>query len=142
VAAVSDIAPGSPLALSPKNKASLTASYLLPLPPTVGDLTASATFVHTDKQLTNYVYEDPATVALMQGNNFGSVPSTDLLNLNLDWTEVARSPFDVSFFVTNVMDKQYYQYIPGIASPGSGAEFAVLGVPRMYGARLRYHFGR
>jgi iron complex outermembrane receptor protein len=98
--------------------------------------------VHTDKQLTNYVYGDPATVALMQGNNFGFVPSTDLLNLNLDWTEVVRSPFDVSFFVTNVTDKHYYQYIPGIASPGSGVEFAVLGMPRMYGARIRYHFGR
>jgi len=142
VAATSSIAPGSPLALSPKNKASLTASYLLPLPQTVGSMTASATFVHTDKQLTNYVYQDPATVALMQGNNFGSVPSTDLLNLNLDWAEVVRSPFDVSFFVTNVTDKHYYQYIPGLASPGSGVEFAVLGMPRMYGARLRYHFGR
>jgi iron complex outermembrane receptor protein len=142
VAAASDIAPGSPLALSPKNKASLTASYLMPLPETIGSLTASATFVHTDKQLTNYVYEDPATAAFMQGNNFGFVPSTDLLNLNLDWSDIAHAPVDVSFFVTNVTDKQYYQYIPGIASPGSGVEFAVLGMPRMYGARVRYHFGR
>jgi iron complex outermembrane receptor protein len=140
-AAGSLIGPGAPLALSPKNKASLTGTYTLPLPPSIGRIIFGATFTHTDKQLTNYVYLDPATVAAI-GKDYGFVPSTDLLNLNLNWNAIAGSAVDVSLFATNVTGKQYYQFIPGLASPGAGVEFGVLGEPRMYGARIRYRFGK
>jgi iron complex outermembrane recepter protein len=140
-AAGTQIGPGAPLALSPKNKASLTGSYTLPLPPSIGRITLGATFTHTDKQLTNYVYLDPATVAAI-GKDYGFVPSTDLLNLNLNWNAIAGSPVDVSLFATNVTGKEYYQFIPGLASPGAGVEFGVLGEPRMYGARIRVRFGK
>jgi iron complex outermembrane receptor protein len=65
-----------------------------------------------------------------------------LLNLNLAWTSIFGSHVDVSAFVTNVTQDHYYKFIPGIGSAGAGAEFAVLGEPRMYGARLRYRFGK
>jgi iron complex outermembrane receptor protein len=139
--ATASIAPGSPLALSPKNKASLTGSYTLPLPASIGRIIFGATFTHTDRQLTNYVYLNPATVAAI-GKDWGFVPSTDLLNLNLNWNAIAGSPVDVSLFATNVTGKEYYQFIPGLASPGAGVEFGVLGEPRMYGARIRYRFGK
>ena len=44
------------------------------------------------------------------------------------------------FFATNVTDKQYFTYIPGIGI-ATGFETAQLGQPRMYGARIRLHFG-
>jgi iron complex outermembrane receptor protein len=137
--ATTSIALGSPLALSPKNKASLTGNYTLPLPGNIGRIILGATFTHTDKQLTNYVYQNPATVAAI-GKDYGFVPSTDLLNLNVNWNDVAGSPVDFSLFATNVTGKQYYQFIPGLAA--TGLEFGVLGEPRMYGARIRYRFGK
>jgi iron complex outermembrane receptor protein len=139
--ATSLITPGSPLALSPKNKASLQANYTLPLPLSIGRVVLGATFVHTDKQLTNYAYLDPTVVTLF-GANYGSVPSTDLLNLNLNLNAIAGSPVDVSFFATNVTGKQYYQFIPGLGSAQLGLETAALGEPRMYGARVRWRFGK
>jgi iron complex outermembrane recepter protein len=132
------ITPGSPLALSPKNKVSLTGNYILPLPPSIGRITFGANIIHTDEQLTSYAYQDPATLAAF-GGNLGLIPSTNLLNLNLNWDSIFGSPIDLSVFGTNVTQKNYYNYVPGLAS--SGSEYAVLGVPRMYGARLRYRFG-
>jgi iron complex outermembrane recepter protein len=140
--ASTNIAPGSPLALSPKNKASGTVAYTLPLPSTIGRIVAAATFTHTDKMLTNYNYLNPAIVALFGGQNLSYIPSTDLLNINLNWNSVVGSPFDVSLFATNVADKHYYGFIPGLGSAGSGIETATLGEPRMIGARLKYHFGK
>jgi iron complex outermembrane recepter protein len=132
------ITPGSPLVLSPKNKVSLTANYTLPLAASIGRIAFGVNIIHTDEQLTSYAYQSPATVAEF-GGNLGLLPSTNLLNLNLNWDSIFGSPIDLSIFGTNVTQKNYYNYVPGLAS--SGSEYAVLGVPRMYGARLRYRFG-
>jgi iron complex outermembrane receptor protein len=128
---------GDPLALSPKNKYTLTATYTLPLGDPIGKISLGATFTHTDSQLANYSDRN-STFAVFQ--NLGNLPATDLLNLNLAWNSVWSKPFDLAFFVTNVTDKQYYTYIPGIAI-GTGFETAQLGQPRMYGARIRLRFG-
>jgi iron complex outermembrane receptor protein len=128
---------GDPLALSPKNKYTLTATYTLPLGDPIGKISLGATFTHTDSQLSNYSDRN-STFAVFQ--NLGNLPATDLLNLNLAWNSVWSKPFDLAFFVTNVTDKQYYTYIPGIAI-GTGFETAQLGQPRMYGARIRLRFG-
>ena len=137
----SALKPGAPLALSPKNKATIEADYTLPLPANIGRVSLGATFTHTDKQLSNYNYLDPAVVALF-GQNLSYLPSTDLLNLNVGWNSVMQSPVDVNFFVTNVTDRQYYTYIPGLGSAALGLETAMLGVPRMFGARVKWHFGK
>jgi len=135
----SEITPGSPLALSPKNKYSLTGNYVLPLAPSIGRVSFGVNFIHTDEQLTSYAYQNPVSLAAF-GSNLGLLPSVNLLNLNANWDSIAGTPIDVSIFGTNVTQKNYYNFVPGLAS--SGAEFAVLGVPRMYGARLRYRFGK
>jgi iron complex outermembrane receptor protein len=135
------ITAGAPLALSPKNKATIEADYVLPLPETLGRVSVGATFTHTDKQLSNYNYLDPTVVALL-GQNFSYLPSTDLLNLNVGWSSIAQSPVDVNFFVTNVADRHYYNFIPGLGSEALGLETATLGEPRMFGARVRWHFGK
>ena len=141
VASQSSIAPGSPLALSPRNKFTLTATYVLPIDRSIGKVAASATITHTDKQLTNYVYQTPAAVALF-GANFGYVGATDLLNLNLSWTGVYGKPFDISLFGSNVTGEHYYSFIAGLGGlTGAGNEFGVVGEPRMFGVRLKYHFG-
>jgi iron complex outermembrane receptor protein len=136
--AISAVAPGSPLVLSPKNKYSLAANYILPLDRSIGSVSLGLTFVHTDKQTTSYVYQDPATLAAF-GKDYGVLASRNVLNGNIGWDQVAGIPVDVSVFGTNLTDEKYYQFVPGLAS--SGAEFGTLGEPRMYGMRLRYRFG-
>jgi iron complex outermembrane receptor protein len=124
-----------------KNKFEVEGNYTLPLPASIGRIIFGATFTHTDKQLTNYNYLDPAVVALF-GQNLSYLPSTDLLNLNLSWNSLAGSPVDLAFFVTNVTQQHYYTFIPGLGSAQLGMESAALGLPRMYGARIRYTFGK
>jgi iron complex outermembrane receptor protein len=124
-----------------KNKFEVEGNYTLPLPASIGRIIFGATFTHTDKQLTNYNYLDPAVVALF-GQNLSHLPSTDLLNLNLSWNSLAGSPVDLAFFVTNVTQQHYYTFIPGLGSAQLGMESAALGLPRMYGARIRYTFGK
>jgi iron complex outermembrane receptor protein len=134
----SEIEPGSPLVLSPENKYSLSGNYTLPLPGDLGRIRVGATFVHTDEQLTSYAYQSPAILAAF-GSDLGTIGARDLLNLNASWESIAGLPVDLSAFATNVTQEKYYQFVPGLAS--SGAEFAVLGEPRMYGMRVRYRFG-
>jgi iron complex outermembrane receptor protein len=126
---------GDPLALSPKNKVTFNASYVLPVNPDLGNITVGATFTHTDKQLTNY---NDRTDPGFAGLDFIGV--TNLLGLNLNWQHVLNHPFDVSVFATNVTGDKYYTFIPGLIG-GTGFETATVGAPAMYGVRLRYDFG-
>jgi iron complex outermembrane receptor protein len=142
VPGVTSMAKGDPLVLSPKNKFTAEADYTLPLPAGIGKVIFGATFTHTDKELTNYDYLDPAVVALFDGVNNSYIPATNLLNLDLTWKAVAGSPVDVAFFATNVTQEHYYSFIPGLGSAQLGLETAVLGEPRMWGARIRYNFGK
>jgi iron complex outermembrane receptor protein len=52
---------------------------------------------------------------------------------------VAGSPVDLSVFANNVTKQEYYTYILDVQQ---GFQSAQLGLPRMYGMRLRYTFGR
>jgi iron complex outermembrane receptor protein len=128
---------GDPLALSPKNKYTLTGTYNLPLGDDIGTVSVGATFAHADSQVSNYGDRYSTFAAL---KNLGTIPATDLLNLNLGWRSVMGKPVDLVFFATNVTNKQYYTFIPGVGL-GTGFETAQLGEPRMYGARIRLHFG-
>jgi iron complex outermembrane receptor protein len=140
-AAAGNITPGAPLALSPKNKYTLSGKYVLPLEGNIGDVSLGATFIHVDEQLTTYAYLNPATVAAV-GGNYGTVAGHDLLNLNVSWSSVFGSPVDITAFATNVANEKYYNFVPGLASAQSAVEFATVGEPRMYGARVRYRFGQ
>lgn len=135
---------GDELPLSPHNKVSVSASYTLPINPDIGKVTLGATFVHTDKQLTNYIDRN-AVLALGDAGasvftNLSYIQPTDLLSLNASWDSVLGKPIDISAFATNVTGEKYYTWIPGLAA-GTGFETAEVGAPAMYGVRLTYHFG-
>jgi iron complex outermembrane recepter protein len=131
--------PGDPLALSPRHKVVLSSRYTLPLDQHYGTVSLGASYLYTARQLTNYAYYNPANVALMHAD-YGSVPGYGLVNLDLGWNSIFGTGLSVSAFGTNVTNKNYYLYIPGLGQ--SGVEFASLGEPRMYGVRLRYSFGQ
>lgn len=135
---------GDPLSLSPKNKFNLSVDYTLPLSDNIGRITIGANLTHTDRQLANYsdraaTFPDGTAIpaALQKLSYLGS---TNLLGLNLNWTQVMGHPIDLSLFATNVTGEKYYTYIPGLAA-AAGLETAAVGAPTMYGVRLKYHFG-
>ena len=121
---------GGPLAFVPKNKLSLTGSYTLPLDESLGPVTVAATFTYQSSEFNSQTAPP----------GFQTLGSEKNLNLNLNWYKVLGKPFDFSLFATNVTDEKYYVSTAGIYS-GFGYDVAILDPPRMFGARLRYHFG-
>ena len=132
---------GSPLELSPKNKAVVSVNYTLPLPTSIGKISAGVTGSHTDKQLANYVYTGDPTNITALGGNYSYLAARNLLDANASWNSIMGSTIDLSFFGTNLTNLHYYSYIPGLGTPAVGFETAVLGEPRMFGVRARYRFG-
>jgi iron complex outermembrane receptor protein len=133
------ISPGTPLVLSPRHKAVMAGSYTLPLDKGIGAVSFGATYIYTSTQQANYTYLDPTVVATM-GANYGSIGSHSLVNVDLSWNDIFGSGVDLMAFGTNVGNTKYFVFIPGLAG-NSGTEFAAIGEPRMYGARIRYRFG-
>ncbi|MDE2410704.1 MAG: TonB-dependent receptor [Sphingomonadales bacterium] len=122
--------PGSELSFSPKNRFTLSGTYTLPLPRSIGQVSLGATYVHTDGQNATSAAASPLY----------RLPATDLVNLNLDWKGVAGTPIDLSLFATNVTN-QIYTVGVGSQYTSGGFENVLVAPPRMYGMRLRYSFG-
>jgi iron complex outermembrane recepter protein len=121
---------GQPLALSPKNRITLTGSYTLPLDESVGRISFGVTYTHTDAN---------RAVSPAAAPNY-LLPASDLVNLNVDWQSAFGKPFDLSFFVTNATNQQVVVY-PGGTYTTNGTVTGVLNQPRMFGFRLKYRFG-
>src|SRR3546814_5288769 len=68
------------------------------------------------------------------------LPSYDVVNARLEWSDVAGRPIDLSVFAKNLFDKEYLS-TGGVAGVGMGWVSAVYGAPRMYGLGLRVRFG-
>jgi iron complex outermembrane receptor protein len=128
---------GDAIVLTPRNKAVVDTSYTLPLASNVGKVSVGGTFSYTGRQLANY---SERTVPGFE--QYSDLPSTGLLDLNASWVDILGTPLDASLFATNVTGKEYFTYVPGLASAGFGFETYTLGQPRMYGLRVRYHFGQ
>lgn len=111
----------------PENKVSVGATYTLPLPESIGEVSLGGVYSWVDEQLADL------------GTPYGTIDSYGVLNLNADWDHIFGSAVDAQLFVTNATDEEYMVYM----SPTWAAGFVsgVTGQPRMVGARLRYSFG-
>lgn len=125
---------GDPLSLSPRNKFSLGANYTLPVDEKIGRISLGVSFNHTDKQNSGFSRRDAAGKV----GGFIVLQPRDILDLNLSWMGIAGSPIDLSLFATNVTGQKYYTYV----LDGGAFAAAQIGAPRMYGARIRYTFGK
>ena len=127
---------GSAFTNAPKHKLTASAAYTLPLDESIGDITFGATFVHS----AGYI-NDGSIPGYVNGIPNGYTPSTNLLNLNLDWKSVAGSPIDLSLFATNVTKEVY-----NVAATGSWLSAGIAEIqpsqPRFYGMRVRFNFGQ
>ncbi|HEX7931453.1 MAG TPA: TonB-dependent receptor, partial [Sphingomicrobium sp.] len=121
---------GQPLALSPKNRVTLTGTYTLPLDESVGQVSFGATFTHTDA--------NRGVSPLVTPNYL--LPAANLLNFNVDWTSVFGRPIDLSFFMTNVTNQKLVVYPAGTYTT-NGQITGQLNQPRMFGFRAKFRFG-
>jgi iron complex outermembrane receptor protein len=129
---------GDPLTFTPAHKLSGTASYTLPLEGDIGQITLSATYSYQSKMYTGYNSRDAAGNIVYPS----VVPGRGLLDLNLNWRDIGGRPLDLGLFANNVTNKEYYNVtLDNFTAPGQGAVTGTVGLPRMYGARLRYRFG-
>jgi iron complex outermembrane recepter protein len=127
--------PGDTLVLTPRSKVSTTGTYTFPIPDTVGRVSLSATFTHTNKELVNYADREAPIPEIAA---FSVLPALNLVNMDLTWKSIAGTHVDASAFVSNLTNKEYYTFVAGLYSPSLGFETAELGQPRFYGVRLRY----
>lgn len=132
-----NITPGTPLTLSPKHSATLSANYTVPLGD-LGSLRFAANYAYTSKMIATYTFVNSPLVAAF-GRDYTYLPAFDLLNVNAGWRDIAQTNIDLDFFVNNLTNEKYLTYYG--AGAGQGVQTAILGQPRFYGLRLRYEFG-
>lgn len=121
---------GGPLPLSPKHKLTISPSVEIPVDESLGRVSLGATYLYTSSQVTSAAAVTP----------FGTVPSFEIFNLNLNWDSVGGAPVDLALFATNLFNEKYYTFMGG-GWQSTGIEYGTMGMPRMYGARLRFRFG-
>ncbi len=119
---------GSALPQAPMNKASVEADYGRALPGNLGDVEVGANYVYTSKEFVS------------QLSPFGTLPSYSLVNMHLNWSDIAGSPVDAQLFVTNLANKFYWNNVSTLYN-FAGFEVRSLAPPRMYGLRIRVRFG-
>jgi len=133
--------PGEDLTFSPENRLVASLDYRLPLPAEVGDVSLGLTYSYTAKQLsTAPPYINPVSQR-PSGSPYAWLPSYEIFNLSANWTGMFGSRFDSALFMSNAFDEEYTTYVPGLYN-SVGFETRMVGVPRMWGARLRYNFGK
>jgi iron complex outermembrane receptor protein len=120
--------PGDPMQYTPKHKASVTIDYALPLADNLGKISFGGTYVYTDPQLVE------------RDNPWGTLPAYSLLTLHAEWRNILQKPVDLSFFMTNATNKYYWTSMVDLTE-SVGWATRTLAEPRMYGFRLRYHWG-
>jgi len=118
---------GSRLPFTPTHKWTVSGTYRLPIDEAKGRVEASATYSWTG----NWVYTTGA---------FGILPSVGLLNGQVTWSSVMQKPIDLAVFGTNLTGKKYYTTATDLGGT-AGFTSGTVGEARMYGVRVKYHFG-
>lgn len=132
--------PGDTLPFAPRNRVTVTGTYRLPVDQSLGRISLGATFTHTDKQYASHTSDDAFALGIIPFNS-SIIPATDLLTLNLNWQDVVGLPVDLALFATNVTNQKYTVGATNNLN-SVGADFVLLGEPRMVGVRLKYRLGR
>ncbi len=122
--------PGSDLTFSPKHSVVVGLNYRLPLPVEVGDVSLGATYSYTGEQFSTGADASP----------YALLDSYEVVNLNANWKAIFGSNFDAGLFMTNALDEEYTTYVAGLYN-SMGFEARMTGVPKMWGAKVRYNFG-
>lgn len=109
------------------------ANATVPVGNDMGEFNLFISYSHTSSQYT----DGDSPVGTQPGaylEGFG------LLNLSLDWNNVAGSGFDIGVFATNLTNEEYRISNANVYDQLL-YDTTLFGEPRMYGLRLKYRFG-
>ncbi len=112
---------------------SIHSNATIPVGDNMGELNFFVNYSHTARQ-----YTDPNALAGTEPGAY--LQPFGLLNMSLDWNDVARSGFDLGLFVTNAANKTY-RISNSNVNDDLLYQTTLYGEPRMYGLKLRYRFG-
>jgi iron complex outermembrane receptor protein len=157
IAITPSVVQGSEFTLAPKHKLTATGTYTLPLDDSFGKFSVSGTVLYQSRQLANGGMpaqcgptKTAATTSPVNPSAWcfasstvplGVLPSRTLINLNVNWDNVAGLPVDAAFFVTNLTKKTYFVNTGGGFNSARFGDVQ-LGEPRMFGFRLKYRFSQ
>jgi iron complex outermembrane receptor protein len=124
--------PGVNFEITPLWKFNLHGTYHLPIDQAYGDISLSAAYSFTDRQ----ILTDAAALSPQD-----YLDAFDNLDMTLDWKSIwGKTGLDGRLFVTNLLENE--------TAAGVLAAYKVVGIvgyqpaqPRMYGVTLRYSFG-
>jgi iron complex outermembrane recepter protein len=116
---------GIPFNMTARRTFAAGARYQLPVPDDLGQVVFNA----------NEYYTSP--VMFTSAN----LPPYAVLNMRLDWNNVQGHPLDLSLFVRNALDREYYA-TPVASGAFLGLLTAIPGPPRMFGGEFRVRFGK
>ena len=107
----------------------------LPIAERLGNMSFFVNYAHNSPQ-----HSEATVVPPQQPGE--KLEAFGLLNMSLDWNNIAGSGFDAGVFVTNATNKLYRISNTDVYQGGSLLSWATIyGEPRMYGLKLRYRFG-
>jgi iron complex outermembrane receptor protein len=119
----------------PETQYSLRARYLLPLNPSIGEVTLLADYMHYSK----IYYTDTAQGPTQGPNDSQFQDAYGLLNFRADWKSVMSSNVDVAAYVRNANNEKYNSF--GVMLWDSlGYNTATIGEPRIVGIEATLHF--
>lgn len=121
---------GDELPFAPEKSYVASLVYQLPLPESLGPIDFAVTYVYTSEQRATGRSASP----------FDMIEEYSLWNYNLNWSGILGTALDLSLFVTNARDEEYVTYLSGTYN-ALGFDSRMVGLPKMYGARLKYRFG-
>jgi len=125
-----------PMQYMAPNIFSAYARYAFPVSPQAGDVSLFVSYSWTDEQHTEALLPE-------QYQPGERLEAFGLINASLDWRNIAGVPLDVSLWGSNLSDKLYRISNSDVYQNGSLLYQATLyGEPRMYGVRVRYHWGK
>lgn len=120
---------GDPLPFSPKWSTNLGGTFTLPTPEDIGKVEFAAVYRYNS----SYATASSNTTSIL-------ATAVSQLDLNLDWRNVGSHPVDLALFVTNVTN-QFTQTLITPLYNNFGFDTRNIGLPRMWGMRLRVRFG-
>ncbi len=98
---------------------------------------ANAANITTNTNLLSCQAQKPDAYA----STYGVLPSSKVLNLNVNWENVAGLPIDAAFFMTNVTNAKTYLHANVQTGNTGGFLSNIIGEPQMFGFRVKIKFG-
>lgn len=125
---------GNTPARSPKHQLTLSGSYKLPLPPSLGDISATFTEYYTSSIVSSNIDN-----TLTYGSQYNQIDAYWLANASLNWENIGGSPISAMFWMKNVFDKVYKVNV-NAQFAAFGYATALYGEPRTYGVTASVKF--